>query len=175
MSLSINPLTGGSILFSGSSNPLSSEIVITRDNVEIPAIQIDKTLKALKQDVGLGASLANDRILITALQNPSQFIQIRGELIEAMARLSLEAAVNAVSLITRGRFSDGTSPDGGVAPFIIQLRAAAPVNVLINIGDEVANDMIRKISGATLSVMIQQVDSIFDGVKARTLEKLTNV
>ena len=144
----MGPLTSGSI------NPMSAAIDFSQDVEGIGyAAAVGQQaegrgypfLNAIKQDVEVDTAIASDKILLQALNNPTDFINLRDDIIEGIALESAKASVNITKYIVNG----------------------------FELPNTTANDLARKLGGSILSLSIKEVEAIFGPLKERVVNKLS--
>ena len=136
----------------------------------------------VQSDVGVQTALANDKILLAALQSPEDFVRKRGALIQHFAFSATAAAIEIVSILNRSEASNATDFSGTVLlpngqPRVVNIgggQTMPHVGAPLLLGEEVADEMVRKLSVVLLSAAIREADSIFDAVKSRVLDKISN-
>ena len=159
--LSISGYTGG--ILGGSINPLSTGFVNGANTPGFSAAGTATTnpnlMTAVMQDAGIGTALSGDAIVLAALHDPSAFIENRGALIKNYVTLATAFANDCVCVLVSGHNMAGV--------------AAVPATAVVPLELSVANDLAKKIAITALRTIVTELDSIFDPVKERALNKLS--
>lgn len=128
-------------------NQQSAIFVDVVDNKGLTPIGHD-TASTLKRDIGVDIIEASDKILLTALHDPKQFIESRIKLMDILALETVKFGAVVYGSVT-------------------EIIADFPASIL--------NDIIRNISAKVLSDIIQGIEGQIGGVNELVLNKLSNV